>query len=524
MPRIARVFEKVLQNPEKVFLLKNEPLPKDHKEFLYADLFGDWWRRFRIGENSIVKFLSSEKNLTEFINSLVVSDFSRSEECLKQCHGAALSCLVLTNDEIKPILIQNQNHLHHLISLVNENKGREHTLRFFRDTVEAIIESHSEEITNYFENNKKIFEILFSNINYGNVFAIFFSIVNKSVRYQYIKHHHLLYLFCLHLFDKFYCFSNEYLDLYENLNIFFEILCTDDAFLNSSYSNQLVQFMIKENSNFFQKIFQFIIKNNEISIQFIQFLKTLLIKNSRKISSDDDDDDDENDENDDTNSDSSENSSSSSKNSEDSESSDKNLFSSSSESSQNVYFPFPDVIPSLLHEFLSVKDQMLSILFEPIHDSSISYFGIFRSKFLEFIMICLYEIKDIKVFTNDQLISLWKLFYKFPFNNILQNYIVNIFSFLSSLSGGISLLLKSNVIQEIGNLIISSDGNSCFYGHLASMCSSFMNFDDSNSIKNSFSDWSKVIHIVNDYSTVIKPYEVKRRNRNLVTDRYEDRI
>ena len=518
MPRIARIFERVLCYPEEIFPLANEPLPKTIDEFLYADLFGDWWRRLRMGEDKIINHLSKKENLKELISRLVVKENDpTSEACRKQSHAAALSCLVLTSDKIKPTLLADNELMTELFKQVNENTGRELTLKFFRDTLEALIESHPIQMTDYLESTPKSLNILLSHIHAGNIFSIFQTIALKSVRYQYPKHHKLIHLWFSKGLEMFLDITPEMEYNLEPLRHFMDIVFTDNTFLNSSYATQLIEQIKSQNiiDTLYKSAFS---TDDQSSIECLLLIQSFITKRERLVSEDDDDEDDDDEEENDESS-QSESSSEKSDNSESSQSHHSKIV--------QLFYPLPDLIPTIINATNNALPNFLNCLFSPLSGEKPRTFGLKRCRLIEILVQFVTSGEKIESLSSEALSNFWKLMFLYPSNNIAQNLITDLLIWeLKSNETNMKAIEKAKIpdliIKEV--LSISSNSPSCYAGHLLSLGVSLVHSQYTSVETTKHSDWKKFRDKIMQYQEESHPDDVKRKNRNLVTDRYEDRI
>ena len=510
MPRIVKLFSRVLASPERVFEWSAEPLPQRIEDFLYADLFGDWWRRLRMNEPKILEYVSTETSLRHLMDALIVKDDLEVGERMRRSHGAALACLTLTHDHVKPILLEDEELMIELFQMVRDNARKHNSLRFCRDVLEALIESHSEQMAKWMNAHPGL--SLVEVLDAGNISALFASIANKSVHYQYPKHHRIIHLWVGRAFGLYTSPKNLSI-LLDFAGSFLEIVFRDDNFLNSPYAEKITCLLTDGDALdiLLQRTLPSADRDARDCVPYLQLLQMLLIQRPRApIEEDEEDDDNGNDEEQDKGSDTDSES--------ESESADSEVEKEETKET-TVDYPFPQVVSSLLTGATSYLPQMLNLLMEAADQNR---FTLYHTYLVGFIGTLFYTNRLApNTLSPSQLDSIFELIFQFPSNSIAHTIILRLVSwFALSSEASAAILSESSIPQRVSEEIGNSSTELC--GEMFHVAQVFFRSPYVNLLESKMQP--QTASLVQDYAERNRPHEVKRRNRNLVTDRYEDRI
>ena len=519
MPRIAKSFALVLRNPEKIFDITNDPLPKSTAEFLYADLFGDWWRRFRMAEPKILAFVTSTQNIRAFTQALVVQDRgATSEEIMKQSHGAALACMSLTDDHVKPILFERPELLEGILQLILQHAaGTTVNLRFCRDTLEALFESYPEEMTNFMTSHPELSLVGFMNV--GSVSGLLCSIATKSVHYQYPKHHRMLFLWSTQVLQLFLSGQSNSDALLDSGAAFLDIVFTDDCFLSSVYADKLTAWFTdpKNLAALMSKVVSSASETHRVASAYIVLIKSLLTKRLREIPEEDDgeEENEKEEEQEGRETDQSEEPS-------DSQSSDSSSEENKDEVKTETVLLYP--LPNAIQFIVDACATHISSIVQTVTQSSVNK----RCTLYDSVLLSLLR----SIFATDllppkslqpgQLRALWDLIFQFPSNNIVHNEVASLAVWFASFSNESATILCQSGTPE--HTVEQLDATTCFSGQLFDVVRAIVHSDFPDAFKGSRLDWNQLRQKVTEHEELTAPDQVKRRNRHLVTDHCEDRI
>ena len=525
MPRIVKSFEELLNNPSAVFTIPNNlKVPSNVNDFINSDLFGDWWRAFRISNKQILSFLTHQSNILEILSLIRIKNFTkdRSEkEYLQQLQSASYATLILTNDDIIPHLVQDQTFVHTLLHFLDDETTSEVTLSYFRDILECLFEFDSENMTKNFISTPALSTLLLHRINYGNVLSFLVSLCKLSILYQNTKYHAILDVWSTETIRIFNSknvgdYSEETLD---NLSIFLCALFEDYLFFQSKLVNEFVS-TISDPSTINHMIDNIFALPYEKSKSIINVFVSLLTKKKITQNSENEQPDQQNDNN----------------NNESEQ--DESIIDQSDIDDQKeeleIQISEVEVLPNVTKLILEIILKRINS-FEGFLNEAVKQrqpLGCQRILIIQLIDSLLTSSREevLELLISSNIMStLINLFFLYPNNNILHSYVSHIIvSILSSYSRNkqvIQLLFDDTSLIEKISSSLQLDKNTAYHGHLLKIGCLVVADENLMQMLKSKVGFEFMKTKVVEYQNATNLLEVvPRKHRYYTIDRYEDRI